>query len=510
MGPMLETPQSRESKVGSDLIPILLFAAAKVLFHLLTNDGYGFHRDELATIDDAKHLAWGYVAYPPVTPFFGWLALLVGDATPAVMRFLPSVAQSVVLVLAALIARHFGGGRRAQWIAALATAIVPVSLAASALYQYVAFDFLWWVLIAYCVVRLAASGDPRWWVPIGIAIGLGVMTKYTILLYLAGIVVGFLATDLRRHIRSGWLWTGVALSLLIVAPHLVWQWQHDFITADFLEHIRARDVRIGRTDGFVSDQFLTASNPLTVPLWIAGLVSLFVARRFAKFRIVGWMAVVPFVLFLIMRGRGYYMAPAYPMLLAAGATQLSAWLDTRTVPVRRGAFAAVLVLLIAGASAAVVALPIAPLGSPLFAFASRENGDLREEVGWPELVAEVARIHRSLPAEERAQTGVFCSNYGEAGAVNLYGPAHGLPAAISNVNSYWLRGPGANPQPDMIVLGARREDLEPFFESVTLAGRTPVVAGVQNEETTRHPEIFLCRGIRQPWHQVWKSIRGFG
>lgn len=507
---MTETALSREPHVRSAFFPIVVFAAAKVLFHLLTNDGYGFHRDELATIDDAKHLAWGYVAYPPVTPFFGRLSLLAGDPTPATMRFLPSVAQSIVIVLAALIARHFGGGRRAQWIAALATAIAPVSLAASALYQYVTFDFLWWVLIAYFIVRLASSRDPRWWVPVGAAIGLGVMTKYTILLYVAGIVAGFFATDLRRHIRSGWLWAGVGVSLLIVAPHLVWQMQHDFITADFLEHIRTRDVRIGRTDGFIVAQFVTASNPLTVPLWIAGLVSLFAARRFAKFRIIGWMAVVPFVLFVIARGRGYYLAPAYPMLLAAGSAQLVAWLDTRSAPVRRVALGAVIALLILGSSVAIVALPIAPIGSPLFAFASRENDDLREEVGWPELVAEVARIHRALPANERARTGIFCANYGEAGAVNLYGPAHDLPAAISNVNSYWLRGAGPNPPPDMIVLGATREDLEPFFESVTLAGRTPVVAGVQNEETTDHPEIFLCRGIRQPWEKVWSSIRSFG
>ena len=507
---MTEELESRNVTARSALVPILIFAAAKVLFHFLTNDGYGFHRDELATIDDAKHLAWGYVAYPPVTPFFGRVAMLFGDVTPSTLRFLPSVAQSIVIVLAALITRRFGGGRRAQWIAALATAIAPLSLAASALYQYVAFDFLWWVLIAYFVVRLAAARDPRWWVPAGIAIGLGVMTKYTILFYVAGIVAGFLLTDLRRHLRSGWLWAGVALSLLIVVPHLVWQMQHDFITLDFLDHIRARDVRIGRTDGFIRDQFLVAANPITAPLWITGIVSLFLASRFAKFRIVAWMALVPFVLFVLARGRGYYLAPVYPMLFAAGATMLIRWLDARGPVLRRTAFAVVIVLLLIGSGAAVVALPIAPIGSELFEIATRNNSDLKEEIGWPELVAEVARIHQSLPAEERVQTGIFCSNYGEAGAVNLYGPAHGLPPAISNINSYWLRGPGPNPPPNVIVLGASREDLEPFFESVTVAGRTPVVAGVENEETRDHPDIYLCRGLRQPWEKVWPSIRSFG
>lgn len=501
----LRTPQPR-----SALTPILAFAALKVVFHLITNDGYGFHRDELATIDDAKHLAWGYVTYPPVTPFMGRIALLFVDATPAAMRFLPSVAQSIVLVLAALMTRHFGGGRRAQWIAAVAVAIAPLSLAASALYQYVAFDFLWWVLIAYLVVRLAATSDPRWWLPIGIVIGIGVMTKYTIVFYVAGIVAGFLLTDLRQHIRSGWLWAGVAVSLLIVTPHLVWQIQHDFITADFLDHIRARDVRIGRTDGFLVDQFLVCANPLTAPLWIAGIYSLLRSPRFRSFRILAWMAIVPFVLFVIARGRGYYMGPVYPMLLAAGAVQFVAWADARQLRLRNVAFTVVTLALLIGTSAAVVALPIAPIGSPLFRFATEHNNDLNEEVGWQELVAEVARIYHALPEDERARTGIFCSNYGEAGAMSLYGPRHGLPPAISNVNSYWLRGPGPNPPPNMIVLGAGRDDLEPFFDSVEVAGHTPIVHGVRNEETEDHPDIYLCRGVRQPWSKVWPQLRGFG
>lgn len=494
----------------SALTAIVAFAAVKVLFHFLTNDGYGFHRDELATIDDAKNLAWGYVAYPPVTPLMGRLALLAGDVTPATIRFLPSVAQSIAIVLAALMARQFGGGRRAQWIAAAAVAVAPISLAASALYQYVAFDFLWWVLIAWLVVRLAATGDPRWWLPIGATIGAGVMTKYTIVFYVAGIVAGFLLTDLRRHFRSGWLWAGVALSLLIVAPHLAWQVQHDFITADFLDHIRARDVRIGRTDGFLADQLLICASPLTIPIWLTGIVSLLFASRFRRFRIIGWMALVPFVLFLLARGRGYYMGPVYPMLLSAGAAQFVNWADARRPLARKLALAAVTIALVASTPAAIATLPIAPLGSPLWQFAAAQNNDLSEEVGWPELVREVARIYHALPEDERARTGVFCANYGEAGAVNLYGPQHGLPPAISNVNSYWLRGPGPNPPATVIALGSDREDLEHYFASVELAGRTPVVHGVRNEETDDHPEIFLCRHPRQPWSQVWPKIRAFG
>lgn len=494
----------------SALAGIAAFVIAKIVFHYLTNDGYGFHRDELATIDDAKHLAWGYVAYPPVTPLMGRIALLFGDATPSTLRFLPSVAQGIVILLAALMARSFGGGRAAQWIAALCVAIAPLSLASSALYQYVAFDFLWWVLIAYLVVRVAGSRDPRWWIPIGVVIGLGVMTKYTILFYVAGIVVGFLATDLRRHFTSVWLWIGVVISLVIVVPHLAWQMQHDFITLDFLEHIRARDSRIGRTDGFITGQFMVAANPLTAPIWILGLGALSFASVFRRFRIIAWMAMVPFALFVVAKGRAYYLAPVYPMLIAAGAAQLAAWLQERSPVARRVAYAVVALCILVGSAAAIVTLPITPVGSRLWHFALKENQDLAEEVGWPELVHEVARIHHALPEAQRAQTGILCGNYGEAGAVNLYGPKLGLPPAMSSVNSYWLRGPGPNPPPNVIVLGVDREDLEEYFESVVVAGRTPVVNGVRNEETDEHPEIFLCRGIRAPWRTTWPKIRAFG
>jgi hypothetical protein len=489
-------PEKSTGAGESALRGILMFAALKVLFHLVTNDGYGFHRDELATIDDARHLAWGYVAYPPLTAFLGRVAMLVGPATPRVLRFLPSVAQGLVIVLTALIARRLGGDRRAQWIAALAAAIAPVSLAASSLYQYVTFDFLWWVLIAWGVASLLATGDDRFWVVIGGAIGLAVLTKYTIAFLLAGLAAGLLLTGPARHLRSRWLWIGAAIAVALALPHFIWEARHGFITLEFLKSIHARDVRIGRTDHFLIEQLMEPAHPLTIPLWLAGLVALFASRRF---RLLGWMAVVPFVLFVVARGRGYYTAPLYPMLFAAGAS---------VVP--RRARAAVIALLPLGFATASFCLPLAPIGSPLFKAAARRNGDFVEEIGWPELAQEVARIWSTLPPEERARAGIFCGNYGEAGAIDLYGPAHGLPKAISSTNSYWLRGPGDPPPETVVVLGAHRERLEEVCASVTLAGHTPNPYGIENEETRDHPDIFICRGLKTTWDELWPRIRNFG
>lgn len=488
---------------------ILAFAVAKLIFHTLTNHQYGFHRDELATLSDARHLAWGYVAYPPLTPFLGRLELMVFGTSLTGFRFLAAAAQSVAIVVAAAIARTMGGNRAAQWITAGAVAIAPISIAASSLFQYVSFDYLWWVLLAYFVTRMVESDNADWWIAIGTVIGLGVLTKYTIAFCVAGLVIGVFASPLRAHLRRWQLWTGAAISILIALPHFVWQASNHFVTLDFLRSIHERDVRIGRTDGFFLEQLLVPANVVTVPIWVIGLAALFFSGQLRRYRILGWMAVTPFALFALAQGRSYYMAPAYPMLLAAGAVHLTAALEQRSSRMRRLVLAATAFLLVIGSGVALVLLPLAPIGSPLANFAMQRVGDLKEEVGWPELTAEVARIWKSLPPDERARTAIFCSNYGEAGAIDLYGPAHGLPNAISGVNSFWARGYGSPPPETVIFLGSTEERVRRRFADVQLAGRIPNPYGLDNEEAGQ-ADIFLCRKPRVPWPELWQMLRSFG
>jgi 4-amino-4-deoxy-L-arabinose transferase-like glycosyltransferase len=353
------------------------------------------------------------------------------------------------------------------------------------------------------------TDEPRWWLAIGVVVGLGFLTKYTTLFLVAGLVVGVLAPPWRGHTTGGWLWAGGAATSGDAAPHLVWQVRHDFVTLEFLKSIHARDVAIGRTDHFLFNQLFVTANPVTVPLWAAGLVALFVSPGLRRFRVLGWMAVTPFALFVVARGRDYYAAPIYPMLFAAGATFLLGLSKTRGAAGRWAAAAAAPVLLLAGAGVAAVVTPVAPVGSRWWRQALAMNGDLREEVGWPELVAEVARVWGTIPEAERARAAVYCSNYGEAGAVNLYGPRHGLPQAISGINSFWARGYGDPPPETVVVVGGRRELLEQRFESVTLAGRVPNPLGVANEESGR-PDIYLCRRPRESWAELWPRLRAFG
>ncbi|HEY2124218.1 MAG TPA: glycosyltransferase family 39 protein, partial [Chthoniobacterales bacterium] len=242
--------RARRDRSGTALLFAL--AATTVVVHYLVGGRYGFHRDELATLDDARHLEWGYVAYPPVTPFFGWLSLhFFGTSLPG-FRFFASLAGAAAIVLTGLMARELGGTRGAQLLAAAAT--TPIVLAIGSLMQYVSFDYLAWVGVAYFMIKLCRTGNARWWLAVGTAIGFGMLSKYSMPFLVAGIALGVLVGDLRTHSRSKYLWLGAALALLIFLPNFIWQWHHDFISLDFLRHIHARDIRIGRTRTFLPDQ----------------------------------------------------------------------------------------------------------------------------------------------------------------------------------------------------------------------------------------------------------------
>ena len=490
-----------------DTALLIYLALVTVIVHMLVGQRYGIHRDELATLDDARHLAWGYVAYPPVTPFFGRLSLILFGPTLPGFRLFAALAQAVALVLTGLMAKEMGGGRGAQLVAAFAG--VPFCLGGGALMQYVSFDYLCWVLAAYFMVRLLVSANPRWWLAIGASIGFGMLSKYTMGVFAVGIVAGVFFTDMRRYLRSKWLWYGVALSMLIFLPNLLWQAQNHFISVDFLKHIHERDVRQGRTNNFLPDQLKMTL--FAFPLCLAGLYYSFVASAGKLLRAIGWMFVVPLALFVILKGRVYYFAAAYPMVYAAGSVWGESWLSS----LNRGwatalRAVALLVLAVDIAIAAALTLPLAPIHSKWWHVSSKVQGDFVEEIGWPELVETVAQVRDSLPPDQRANLGILAGNYGEAGAINLFGPKYGLPSVISGVNSFWARGYGDPPPDTLIVLGHSAGYLARNFASCRVVAHSWNRFGVENEETVDHPDIYVCRGLKKPWPEFWSDYRHFG
>jgi len=486
---------------------LLVIAGTVAVAHVLTNGRYGFHRDELQTLSDAMHMDWGFVAYPPLNPFVERIGLSLFGLSLVGLRIFSVIAQAVVIVVTGLMARELGGGRLAQITAAVAAALAPLALFEGTEFQYTTFDYLWWVLIAYFVIRLLKSNDPRWCLPIGAAIGLGFMTKYTMVFFVAGIVGGILLTRARHVLATKWFWAGIALAFLICLPNLIWQFRHDFISLHFLQHIHKRDVGEGRAEGFFKYQFWICTNLFSAPLWIAGLIALF---RSPRYRMLAWMYAIPFALFAVSKARFYYLGAAYPMLLAMGAVAGERWINSLSRGWRWAVEGVLFMgLLSCGIYFGAIIIPWASSG-PLRQFALNNNGDLREQIGWNELVQAVARVRDSLPLEQQAGLGVVVGNYGEGGAIEMLGPAYHLPPPITLTNSGWLRG-YPTPQPStLIVVGWSRRDVDETFTSCRLAGHNGNAEGVKNEESEDHPDIFVCGPPRLPWPEFWEENQRFG
>ena len=501
-----EPAETRSTSPRTDLAILLLIAAAFAFAHCLTNGRYGLHRDELQFLSDARHLDWGFVSYPPMTPFIERVALALFGLWLPGLRLFSVLAQAIVILVSGLMARDLGGGRLAQLTAALSVALSGLPLFEATEFQYTSFSFLWWVLVCWFTIRVLKTQNPRWWLAIGAAIGLGLLTKYSVVFFVAGLLAGLFFSSARRFFLSGWFWAGVALALLLFLPNLVWLVHHDFVSYRFLQHIHARDVGEGRAEGFFLSQLLN-TNILALPVWIAGLVALLANRRY---RVLAWMYLVPFAVFWLDKGRFYYVAEAYPALLAMGSVVGEHWLSRRSKWAQRTIEAVFFTGLSAsGALGAAMLIPIASSG-PLRDFALKNNGDLREEFGWADMVRTVAAIRDSLPPDQQSNYGILVGNYGEQGAIEILGPAYRLPPPISMTNSAWLRGYPTPPPTSLIVLGFSREQAEHTFASCRWAGHNGNAFGIRNEESEYHPDIFLCGPPRQPWPDFWKSNQRFG
>jgi hypothetical protein len=496
-----------EASGRADLLTLLSITAVFALFHILTNGRYGFHRDELQFLSDARHLDWGFVAYPPFTPFIERIGLSIFGLSLVGLRLFSVLAQATVIFVSGLMARDLGGSRLAQVTAALSIGLSGLPLFEASEFQYTSFSYLWWVLVCWFTIRLLKTENPRWWIAIGTAIGLGLLTKYAIVFFIGGLLAGMLFTRARHYFVSRWFWCGVAIALLIFLPNIIWLFRHDFISYRMLQNIHARDVGEGRAEGYWKYQFLVDINLIATPLCIAGLVAFF---RFNRYRMIAWMYVIPVLVFWISKGRFYYVAEAYPILLAMGAVVAERWLQQRTVWLRRTLATVYVVGLSAmGGYLAAIALPIASSG-PLRDFALANNTDLREEIGWDDLVRNVATVRDSLPAAQQSNVGILVGNYGEGGAIENLGPEYHLPPPISLTNSFYLRTFPTVPPSALIVIGWDKDQVDREFTGCRIAGHNGNSLGVKNEESEYHQDIFVCDAPKQPWPVFWKNNQRFG
>ena len=500
----MESVQPTNS-LRSDAAVLSAFAALVLVVHFCLGNGYGFHRDELQFLDDARHLQWGFTAYPPLTSFCGRIAIALFGISPQVLRLPAAIVNALSLILVGLIARELGGRRPAQIVALFA--VLPLAIVFSSLLQYNTFDLFAWCTVIFFTARVLRTGDERYWIGAGVGVGLGVLSKYSIAFLVISLIVAIvMLPSQRRHLRNRWFWYGALAATLIAAPNLLWLARHHFITLQMESFIHARDVRHGRADGYYTDQIKFTL--LALPLAIAGLVSLL---RSPRFRLLSVLYIGPFILFAIAKGRGYYLMPAYPVLYAAGAVALERVLTQRAGWLRISArLVVVAAMLVDTALFSWACLPMWRVGSAGWNWQMKNNSDMADEVGWPEFVAQVAAVRDSLSAEDRSRLAILANNYGEAGAIALYGPKYGLPTPISGTNSFHDRGYGPFEPRTVIITGGELEDELHNFESCTVVAHVIIPYGVRNEESVAHPEILVCHHLRRPWPAAWARSQEFG
>lgn len=511
---LMAAPSSATSPQAATAI-VAALAATKLTLELVAAPHYGIFRDEMYYLACGRHLGWGYVDHPPLMPFIAWLVSHTLGESLIAIRFLPALAGAALVWLTASLTRHMGGGRTAQALAALAVLVAPIYMLMQHWFTMNAFEPLLWMAIAWCVLRWLETGDPRWWLAIGVLCGVGLELKYSIVFFAAGLLIGLALTPHRRVFASKWFWLGCCAALLIFLPHLIWLVRHHFPFLEYEHNVRmsSRDVRRGPI-AFLLDQ-AAILNPVTALLWLPGLFWILFTRAGSRYRILAWTFLVVLVSLLAMKGKNYYVSPVYPMMMAAGAVAFTqfvrhAWL--------RGGY-----LVLLAASGALLAPLCLPLLSPptylryqhalRIAPIQAENqptGPLpqyfADEFGWENMVRRTAAVYWSLSPAERARTAIFANNWGEASAIDYFGPRYGLPPAISNHNSYWFWGPHHYDGSTVIVLGSDGRGDRQHFQSVIAAGQVTDPWSRQDEHFT----LWLCRGLKWNLQAIWPRLKKWG
>ncbi len=493
-------------------------ALAKFLVQMLTANRYGYFGDELYYLACAEHLDWGYVDHPPFIVLIAWMSRHLLGTSLLALHLVPAVAGAVKVFMTGMIARELGGGRFAQALAALAALVPPMYLAMDHLFTMNTLEPVIWMGCALLVIRIIKTGNQRLWLWFGVLSGIGLQTKYSMGVFGLAVVVALLLSRERRAFREKWIWIAGAIAFAIFLPNLLWNIQHDWPFLELMRNIResGRDVALAPA-AYVLQQILTM-NPVTFPIWLAGLAWLFFARDAKNFRALGWMFVVTFGFFMLARAKDYYTAPVYPIVFAAGAIAV----ERAIAATRQGWLrpASIAILLAFGAHLAPMAIPILSPANLVrymrtlpYAVQANERSHQYAALphhfawsfGWEEMVAETSRVYHGLTPEERAKAAIFASNFAQGGAIDLFGPKYGLPKAVGGHQNYFLWGPRGYTGEVVIILGSTPEDSGEWFESIEI--------GAEIHHPWARPSengpILIGRGLKADLREVWPRLKSW-
>ena len=492
-------------------------AVAKLLFHFAGIRHYGFFRDELYYMACGEHLAWGYVDQPPLIALVAWISRhLLGNSLISI-RLPPVSAGAAVVFLTGVLARELGGGRFAQFLAAAAILLAPAYLAFNSFFSMNAFEPLLWLVCAWIVVRIVRGASPRLWLAFGAVAGVGLENKHTMLVLGFAIVAGLVLSGEWQLFRSRWIWIGGVIALAMFLPNLLWEARHGWPQIEVVRNAQLyKNIPISPLR-FLGEQ-IVFMHPLALPVWLGGLAWLFLARAGKPFRFLGWTYLIVMAVFIFLGGKSYYALPVYPMLMAAGGVAFEQFSEVDGRRWFRVAFATLLI--IGGLIALPFGVPLLPIETFMRYSAILPAGRLakteRDAVyaplpqlyadmfGWDTMAETVAQVYRGLPEADRADCGVLGGNYGEAAAIDHYGPALGLPKALSGHNSYFYWGPRGYSGACMIIFGERSDEFVKLFGDAQIAATITNPHGMPNEQNV---PVYVCRKPIAALADLWPRFK---
>ena len=487
------------------MMAVWAIALFKLLLHIYFNNRYGYFRDEFDYMSCGNHLGWGYVDQPPLIPFLIHISrAILGDSLRAI-RFIPALGSSFLVLQTAWMTRELGGKRFAVVLSATTILIAPQYLSNGSLLGTNCLEPNLWMACAYFVILAIKLNNPRYWIWFGVFAGLGLEEKYSIALFGFGIVVGLLLTGERRIFLNKWIWLGGLIAFLIFLPNLLWNLYYHWPFLELMRNIRAegRDVVLPLGQYFFQQTLLV--NPLTAPIWLAGLIAFFIWEPLKPYRVLGWSYVVCYSIFFVLHGKNYYLAPIYPMLLAAGAVAIESGLRAPRVSWLKPVI--VVILVASGIHLAPVVIPVFAPEHFLaytkylpFKLPVMEHSHTRaalpqwyaDQFGWQEIVAETAVAWNRLNPAERRDCGIFAQDYGQAGAIDFFGDRYGLPKSISGDKTFFLWGPRNYSGNCLIVLDDSRENLEQLWKDVQYVG----TSADNPYALEKQIDVFICRGSK--------------
>jgi hypothetical protein len=503
---------------SAEAVIIILFSAIALLVHLLTIARYGYFRDELYYIACGRHLAFGYVDQPPLSIVLLQLSQsLLGNSLFAI-RLLPALAGAATVAITGLIARELGGRGWAVALGCAGSLCALFNLAVGNFFSMNAFEPLFWMGCIYLLVRIINGGSAILWLWFGALLGLSLENKHSTAFFAAGIFVALLLTPERRNFAEKWIWFGGLIAFAIVLPNILWQLRNHWPTYELLSNIAHSGKNVALSPAQFISQQIVFMNPGTAPLWLAGLCWVFGFRDGRRYMALGIIYLVMLAEFIILHGKSYYLAPAYPMLLAAGGVAVERVFANRLKWCKPALLVAILAT---GALFAPLAVPILSPGK-LVAYMRAIGLQLprtetshtaplpqifADQFGWQEMVASVAHVYHHLRPEDEKRAAIFCQNYGEAGAIDLFGPKFGLPPAISGHQNYFLWGPRDWTGEVALVLDTRDDDERELFASVEDLGQ--IVSSPWAMPFERRTHIYLCRNPKMNVGGLWPRLKNW-